>query len=247
MMLESDLFPLHRPELREALKRGDARLSAAMRPHARPVPAGTVLIRQDEPHGHVYRAETGWLARSRQLSDGVRRLVMIFLPNDLFAVKCMFLAHQPDEVVALTDVTLSSIDQQAAHELAAGDPDIALRLAFQLGEEERRLHGWTLALARPAVERLGYMLLELRARLDLAGVVAGNRFRLPMTQEQIGDRTGLSLIHVNRVLRILRERGLVTISRGMVEIHDLAGLRELVLPQLDIFEREHPAFGARPR
>ena len=38
---------------------------------------------------------------------------------------------------------------------------------------------------------------------------------------------GLTAIHVNRTLRQLRERGLVTFREGSVVFHDLAGLRTL--------------------
>jgi transcription initiation factor IIE alpha subunit len=38
---------------------------------------------------------------------------------------------------------------------------------------------------------------------------------------------GLTAIHVNRVLRQLRKRGLVTFRDGRIELHDLAGLRTL--------------------
>jgi hypothetical protein len=50
---------------------------------------------------------------------------------------------------------------------------------------------------------------------------------LPLNQYLLADALGLTAIHVNRVLRQLRERGLVTFREGSVVFHDLAGLRNL--------------------
>ena len=243
-MPTSAVYPLLRPELREAVERGHANLAAVMRPTSRRVKAGAVVIREEEPHDLLYLVDSGWFARSRDLCDGDRQLLVVFLPNDIFGVKCMLLEKQPDSVVALTDGWISSIDRHTARDLAARDPDVALHLMFQLGEDERRLHNWTIALGRPALERIGLLLLDFRGRLHRLGLLQDDSFRLPMTQQEIGFRTGLSMVHVNRTLRELRERHIASVQKGTVTISNLSGLRRLALPLLDVFEREEPAFGA---
>ena len=70
-------------------------------------------------------------------------------------------------------------------------------------------------------------LLELGLRLELVGLGSENGFACPLNQYLLADALGLTAIHVNRVLRQLRERGLVTFREGRVEFHDLAGLRTL--------------------
>ena len=179
-MPTSAVFPLLRPELRATMERGHSAIAAAMRPSARSIRAGSVIIREEEAHDYVYLLHTGWLVRSRNLCDGDRQIIVTFLPNDLVGVKCLLLAKQPDSVVALSDVTISSIDRHSLFELAR-DRDVAAYLIFQLGEDERRLHNWVTAMGRPAVERIAFMLLELRGRLYRLGLLEGDDFRLPMT------------------------------------------------------------------
>jgi DNA-binding transcriptional regulator LsrR (DeoR family) len=62
-----------------------------------------------------------------------------------------------------------------------------------------------------------------------------------MTQQQIGDHTGLTVVHVNRVLRRLRGANVVTLSQGMATIHDHVELHQLARPALDIFDNEEAA------
>ena len=239
----SAIYPLLRPELRASLERGHQILAEGMQARSQLLRAGTVIVRQDEPHDFVHVLFTGWTARCRILPDGTRQLIAIFLPGDIFGVKSLFMHTQPDAVMALSDVTIGSINHKAAHELAAIDPKVALRLMFQLGEEERRLHNWCVALGRPGIERMAMLLLDLQGRLDRLGLLQGDGFHLPMTQQDVGDRTGLSYVHVNRVLRDLRERGVVTWQRSIVTIHDLSQLKKIALPLLDVFDRGAEGFG----
>lgn len=77
---------------------------------------------------------------------------------------------------------------------------------------------------RDAKERTAHLLLELHARFKLVKMTSSSSFACPLTQYLLGDALGLSAVHVNRVLRELREDGLVTFQHGEVEFHDLKGL-----------------------
>ena len=66
-----------------------------------------------------------------------------------------------------------------------------------------------------------------------------------MTQQEIADHLGLTLVHVNRVLRRLREAGIVTVQRGIVTVDEMARLSELAAPLQDIYERSRPEFGGQ--
>ena len=64
-----------------------------------------------------------------------------------------------------------------------------------------------------------------------------------MTQEQIGDHLGFTVVHVNRTLKRLREEGVLTIASGHAQIHDVEALASYAAPMQDIFERESKSFG----
>jgi CRP/FNR family transcriptional regulator, anaerobic regulatory protein len=237
-------YPLHRRELRELLISGDTAIRDAMGPAMR-CRDDQVLISAGEEGDTVYLVEHGWAARTRLIEDGRRQIIAVFLPGDLMGIKSMLLERQPDNIECLADVRVRGVDHKRLLELVKQDHGVALRLMFQLGEDERRLHNWMTALGRgDAEERIATLLLDFRGRLSpLGGGAAPNTFRMPITQQEIADHLGLTVVHVNRVLRRLREDRLVTVKQGVVTIGDLPGLSELAAPMQDIYERSRPEFG----
>ena len=77
---------------------------------------------------------------------------------------------------------------------------------------------------RDAKQRTAHMLLEFGARLKLVGLGSKDGYACPLSQYMMADALGLSAVHINRVLRELREIGLDTFQQGQVTIHDFAGL-----------------------
>src|SRR5690349_463542 len=102
-MSDSARFALHRPELEEALIRGEARIGALVAGSRIPVRAGEVLVEANTDHPWIYRLVSGWISRSRTLPDARDQSILVFLPGDLFAVKSMFVRRHSDDVVALGD------------------------------------------------------------------------------------------------------------------------------------------------
>ena len=80
---------------------------------------------------------------------------------------------------------------------------------------------------RSAIERTAHFFMELVERLNLVGPATEIEFKCSLSQYVLADALGLGVIHVNRVLRQLRERGILALRGGSVKIHDLSGLRRL--------------------
>lgn len=235
-------FPLHRPELFDHLQRGEAALTRAMSANARTFRPGDTIILEGESHSYVYWLRTGWVARARNMPDERSQIIGVFLPGDFFGVKTVFLARQPDAVEALSAVTVEFLDHGQVLRLTRENPDIGVRLWWQVCEDQRRVHNWVSALGRgSAEERIGAMLLDFRLRLHRAGL-KGESFRLPMTQQQMADYLGLTVVHVNRVLRRLREGGMISVARGRMMIRDMRAVEQLARPIQDVFDRSAGPF-----
>jgi CRP-like cAMP-binding protein len=231
---------LHRPEFLHAIERGETKIAKLMQGKTLRLKARAELIKASADHTWVYRLVSGWVCRYRTLEDGRNQLILIFLPGDLFAVKSMFLQRHPDAVQPLTDAVVERIDYRELHAAYVSDGDVASRCIMQVMEEERRLHNWVVGLGQgSAEERLAALLLDLRSRLVHAGAIAGNAltYELPLTQEQLGDYLGLTSVHVNRVLRSLREGGVLTLRDGSATIHSLELLVSCAHSLLDVHER----------
>jgi CRP/FNR family transcriptional regulator len=248
-MSDSAGFALHRPELEEALKRGETKILGLMSKSFRRFGANETLINANTEHDYVYRVREGWAGRVRQLEDGRAQFILIFLPGDLFAVKSMFVTRHPDAVQTLNDAVLEQIDQRRLRDAYASDPDVALRCTWQIVEEERRLHSWVTSLGQgDAEERLAMLLIDFRGRLAIANGAGDTliEYDMPMTQEQLGDHLGISNVHVNRVGKTFRERGIVTVRSKRVTIHDVAELARIARPLLDVYERSRREYIGAP-
>ena len=71
------------------------------------------------------------------------------------------------------------------------------------------------------------MLCEFAYRLTAYGVQPSGTYELPMTQEQLADATGLTAVHVNRVLQSLQRDGLLDRDRRMVRFPSWERMRDV--------------------
>lgn len=165
---------------------------------------------------------SGWAARVRILMDGRRQFLSFLLPGDLIGV-CHH--RQPlavSTVVALTDVAASPLPVGVSQQL-----DEAYRMSGAL--EDAYLLCQITRLGRlNAQERIGDLLLELHERLTLAGLAAGGSFEVPLTQEMLADATGLTAVHVNRMLQLLRRLSDVVWKGSRVMLPDPKALARKV-------------------
>jgi CRP/FNR family transcriptional regulator len=247
--MNPDRFVTLRPEVAELLNRGDEKVNALMSGSGRALPAGHVLIRTGSEHEYIYRLRSGWACRNRSISDGRDQIILIFVPGDLFAVKSLFLTRHPDSVQILSSAVVERVHHAQLREAYARDADISNRCMWQVMEEERRLHSCIFSLGQAsAEERLAMLVMDLRGRLALAGVISVNTasFDFPLTQVQIAEYLGITPVHANRVVKAFREKRIIVFQAGKITIQDFAQLRRIAQPLMDPFERSVPEYDVPP-
>lgn len=80
---------------------------------------------------------------------------------------------------------------------------------------------------RTAVERAAYLLAFLHSRGEALGRMSDKPLHIPVTQQHVADTLGLSIVHTNKTLRKLAEKGLIQWLDRSCEIVDAEGLRDL--------------------
>jgi CRP-like cAMP-binding protein len=106
-------------------------------------------------------------------------------------------------------------------------PAIARALWWAALVDEATLREWLVNIGRrAAAERIAHLLCELLLRLRAVGLANGDSYALPITQIELGDTVGVSSVHVNRSLQVLREAGLITLKGGQLVILDATRLQE---------------------
>jgi CRP-like cAMP-binding protein len=140
----------------------------------------------------------------------------------------IFLEVSDHNVQAMTRVEAAFVPREAIRQLVRACPAVGVAMWTDTLVDSSILREWTVNIGRrDARTRLAHLLCEFALRLEAAGLGEGGDFELPMTQEQIADATGLTPIHVNRVLKELAHSGMVVRERRSVRIVDWEGLRKL--------------------
>lgn len=166
----------------------------------------------------------GLAARFGQTVEGERQLTALHIPGDCADLHSAVLPNPECALSAVTDSTIYRIPHEYLHRAAQSSPAIARAFWRDCTVDASIAGEWMLNNGRrDARARLAHLICELAVRYANCGADR-DRFALPMTQIHMGDALSLTPVHVNRMLRRLREDGLVTIRAGVVEIADWNGL-----------------------
>ena len=169
-------------------------------------------VAQARETDQLYRLVDGWAFDARILADGRRQIVSFLLPGDFVNAGAVLGRRDGLPVYALTDLTIAP-----DRDLATGEalPAVLTQMT--------RLRDQVVSLGRrTAYERIAAFLLHIAERLDQSrGLAAGQqRYLVPLRLEHLADHLGLSVVHVSRTLRQLREHGLASLYRGELELGD---------------------------
>lgn len=170
----------------------------------------------------------GISVRYRILRDGRRQVLDIALPGDLIGFPACFFESAPYSISALTDTELACIPFRALAGLPDKHPRLAAAVVWSFAADAAiYLEHLTDVGRRTALERVAHFLLELLVRFQSIGRGDACSFPMPLTQELLADALGLSVPHVNRTLRQLREDDLVRIEAHRVIVNDVEALSAL--------------------
>lgn len=190
----------------------------------------------------------GFVSRYKVLPDGKRQVLNLGLPGDLMGFPSCLFQVAVNSVSSLTDVVVAPLSFATLFGMFTHFPRLAAALFWSSGCEMAMDGEHLVDLGRrSAYERLAHLILELLVRLRAAGLADELSYVLPLTQELMADVLGLSGPHINRMIRCLREEGLVTIEDQLVVIHDLASLSSLAgFEESYLIARPMPAFPSAP-
>jgi CRP-like cAMP-binding protein len=193
----------------------------------RSVAARKDILREGDKPTNVHLVVSGWCCRYNIVAEGARQITAFLLPGDVCNTRITLLRQMDHGVGTLTPAKIAYIAPSEMDELLAR-PLIARALWMAGLVDESALRAWTVSLGkRDASERVAHLICELFVRLGTIGSALANGFDLPLTQEQMGDALGLTPVHVNRVVRHLREAGLMSIRNRTVEIADFPKLQKM--------------------
>jgi CRP-like cAMP-binding protein len=211
-----------------ALTPADKDLLHALPFTIREAAAGQYLVREGAPTSECCVLVSGYACRHKVAADGGRQIVSFHLAGDVLDLQHLLLAVADHNVQTITDATIAWIPKVALKRAAAESVRIAEAMWRDTLIDASVFREWVLNVGRrDARSRIAHMLCEFAARRSASGLGSPEEFELPMTQEQIADATGLTAVHVNRMLRALEEDGAITRERRRIRIIDWPLMRRI--------------------
>jgi CRP-like cAMP-binding protein len=190
------------------------------------VPAKQTMIRRGEPLNRSILLIEGLICRQKDLRNGQRQITALHVPGDFLDLHGFTLKQLDHDVMSLSPSQVAYASHAELTRLTEQYPHLTRLLWFSTNLDAALHREWELSLGqRTGAAGAAHLFCEMYTRLDVVGRVKGLAFSLPMNQTELGECLGLTVVHTNRVLRELRQLGLVEFSRGQVTIHDLDALK----------------------
>ncbi|MBD3845481.1 Crp/Fnr family transcriptional regulator [Bosea sp. SSUT16] len=197
----------------------EIRFIQAMKTDHRSLKAGSDIISPDQESAELYTLFSGWAFRYKSLPDGRRQILNFLLPGDIVGLQASLLAAAQHGIEALTDVELCVFPRKRIWDLFVRMPNLAYELAWLGSREESMIDdNLTSVGQRNASERIAALVITLYRRADALGLVSDGSFDFPLSQQQLADALGLSLVHTSKTWSKLRKAGLFTISGGRLTL-----------------------------
>jgi CRP-like cAMP-binding protein len=191
----------------------------------RRLPSDEVIIRSGEELNSSLLLLDGWMARSKDLQSGERQVTELHIAGDFADLHGFTLKRLDHDVLTLTECTVAVVPHDRLKDLTERFPHLSRVYWYETNVDAAFHREWALSLGqRSAISRMAHLFCEIYARLDVVGRTAGNGCELPLTQRELSECLGLTVVHANRTLQELRRRGLVELENRYLRIIDRRGL-----------------------
>jgi CRP-like cAMP-binding protein len=189
---------------------------------------GKDIVREGDKCKFVCMIMEGFAFRYSMVESGKRQIMAFCVPGDIPDLQSMALDKMDHSLGTLRACTVAEIPHKAIRDLFEDQPRLAEVLWRETLIDAAAFRKWLMSVGRrSAVACVAHMVCEFVTRMQAIGRSDGVTCEFPMTQTDLADAAALSLVHVNRSLRELRNAGLMTISGNSLTIHDWEGMKEL--------------------
>jgi CRP-like cAMP-binding protein len=189
------------------------------------IPADKTVIRAGEEVNVSVLLLDGLLCRYKDLRDGSRQISELHVAGDFADLHGFTLKRLDHSVMTLTPCRIALVPHERIAAITTKHPHLGRLWWFTTNVDAAIHREWVLSLGRrSALARVAHLFCELRVRLEIVGLADPTGYNLPLTQTDLAECLGLTSVHVNRVLKQLREGGLVEFRSQRVSILDRRGL-----------------------
>jgi CRP-like cAMP-binding protein len=199
----------------------DELISGRTRTYAR----GTEIISEGQKVDYIHLVTKGLAARSKVLKDGTRQFMAFLVPGDLCDLEVFVLEAMDHDIVAMCETTCAVVPAAEIRQVLTESSNLTQAFWWSTMTDSAVLREWIVNHgSRDSLSRMAHIFCELLIRYRLIGLAADNAYPFPVTQEELSDATGMTVVHVNRTLGKLRDEGLIEKKSKMLRVLDFKGL-----------------------
>ncbi|GGY61437.1 Crp/Fnr family transcriptional regulator [Marinobacter zhanjiangensis] len=208
-----------------ALDEKDQQLLLSLEEGPREWPKNTPLWQQGDPSDSFYTLSKGWACSFRDLEDGTRQVLDIYVPGDIVGLREFSFRKRITSVVMLSDAELCAFPRTHLDHIFSSSLVLCSVMFMITSRDQAILLERLVNLGRrSARQKLAHFLAEISYRLQRTNTFVENHLSLPLTQSVLADALGLSAVHVSRTFKEFREEGLLKTANAHLELMDIKGL-----------------------
>lgn len=190
--------------------------------------AGHDVAAEGEKPDRCALVVNGWLCRYKMTGEGRRQILSFHIAGDIPDAQSLLLKTMDHSLAAITDARIAYIRHETLRQICVSHPRIGQALWRDTLIDAATYREWMLGMGRrPALQHLAHFFCEIFIRHDAIGATFDGRCDLPISQNELADALGMSLVHLNRTLLEIRKTDLVDWSRGRLTIYNLKRLEEI--------------------
>lgn len=194
----------------------------------RDYPADRTFIRAGEALGHSTLLLDGLLCRYKDLRNGQRQITELHVAGDFADLHSFTLKRLDHNLMTLTPCRVAIVPHDSLRRITEEHPHLTRIYWFATNLDAAIHREWEVSLGRrSALSRLAHLFCELHVRMGIVGLADGAGYDLSLTQTDLAECLGLTSVHINRMLKELRDQGLVEFRGSRVDILDSGALQRV--------------------
>jgi CRP-like cAMP-binding protein len=185
------------------------------------------LYKEGDPLTESYTLFDGWVMLYKSLKDGKRQILRFALPGDFLGYQIGENVPSNHSALAITDITVCGFPHPSLMELFTQQPELGMRLATLQQRDMSYCYEHMMSVGqKSALESISSILVELHERSIERDPVGKGADYFPLSQEEIADYVGITFVHVSRVMKEMRNSGMIETGNRKIRVKDIDALRE---------------------
>jgi CRP-like cAMP-binding protein len=186
------------------------------------------VVREGDRPTRCFAILEGFACAFKHTGEGKRQIMGFFIPGDMPDLQSLHLKTLDHTIGTISPCTVGFIQHEVVRDLCKRHPRIGDALWRETLIDSAIFREWVVNTGRrDARSRIAHVLCELMVRLRAVGLAQDHSCPFPITQGELADATGISNVHVNRVLQELRSEGLIVLNGKMLKVPDWDKLKEV--------------------